>query len=112
MKHLTSVSWILPAILGCISVLTVANGADYKICPGAELKPILKKVQPGDSIVLEDGNWRDAQLKFELIYGSADAPIHIRAQTAGQSFSRVRPSSGCRASTLFCQGLFFEIPRT
>ena len=48
------------------------------------MDPWDQQVSPGDSIVLENGQWNDAKLKLERLPGTAKAPIHVRAQTAGQ----------------------------
>ena len=61
-----------------------ARAAEYAVAPDTDLKPVLKQVKAGDSIVLQNGVWVDADLKFEQLPGTSDAPIHIRAGTPGK----------------------------
>jgi hypothetical protein len=49
----------------------------------AELAAALARVQPGDTIVLADGTWRDAQVALTAA-GTAGAPVTVRARTPGR----------------------------
>ncbi len=57
---------------------------EYFLTPETDMKPLLKQVQAGDVFILGNGRWQDVRLKFELLPGTVDAPIHIRAETPGQ----------------------------
>ena len=65
------------------------------------------QARPGDSILLADGTWRDAELLF-CAAGTAGAPITLRAQTPGgvvlTGHSRVRLGG----QHLVVSGLFFN----
>ena len=52
--------------------------------PGQDVEDFAKQVSAGDVIVLKNGVWQDADLKFEQLPGTADKPIVIRAETPGQ----------------------------
>ena len=60
------------------------SAVEIRITPGSDLKPILKQVRPGDVIVLANGTWTDPELTFESLSGTAEQPILIRAESAGQ----------------------------
>lgn len=47
-----------------------------------ELKAAISAAQPGDAIVLADGEWRDAEIDFSA-EGTQQAPIILAAQTPG-----------------------------
>lgn len=61
-----------------------AAAREYRIAPDSDVKSVLKNLVAGDSVILENGTWRDSNLKFELLPGTAEAPIHIRAETPGR----------------------------
>lgn len=49
----------------------------------AELKAAAAKAGPGDTIVMADGEWKDAEIVFDG-GGTAVAPITLKAQSAGR----------------------------
>ena len=70
-----------------------ANGRDFLARNSSEMKDVVRQLQPGDSVVLADGTWQDADLLLEA-GGTAEDPITLRAATPGQvkmtGHSRVR----------------------
>lgn len=52
--------------------------------PKSEVKPVLKKAEAGDVIILKNGTWKDTKLRFERLMGSEGKPIHIRAESPGK----------------------------
>ena len=74
------VAWVI-AIDACVGV---GRAEVYSISPGANEESVVKRIAAGDSIVLQDGTWRDADLKFERLAGAPNAPIRIRAKTPGK----------------------------
>jgi len=59
-------------------------GGEIRITPETDLKSAIKGVQPGDVIVIANGTWTDPKLSFEALAGTAERPIHIRAETPGK----------------------------
>lgn len=57
---------------------------EIRITPETELKSVLKKASPGDSIVLANGVWNDSELRFEGLIGTAEKPIQICAESPGK----------------------------
>ncbi len=49
----------------------------------AELQRAIKRAQPGDVIIMEDGRWTDADIRFEA-QGAVGDSIYLRARTPGQ----------------------------
>ena len=78
-RYCCQLTWLLPMLL----TLTEVTAAEFTIGPGDDALSVVKKVQAGDTILLSDGQWIDAELKFERLQGEPDAPITIRAATSG-----------------------------
>lgn len=75
--------------LAVLLILALADGggtfaAEFILTPQTDVKVLLKKIAAGDSLILENGTWVDADLKFELLPGTVQQPVTIRAETAGQ----------------------------
>ena len=65
-------------------LLTSALGAaERPVSDAAGIVAAAKAAQPGDVIILRDGVWKDADIRFEA-QGTLDAPITLRAQTPGK----------------------------
>lgn len=79
-KCVKSVLLIAVALSATLSL----DAAEHIVTPDTDLKPVLKQVKSGDSVVLQNGMWIDADLTFEELPGTSEAPIHIRAQTPGK----------------------------
>ena len=56
----------------------------HRVNSETDLKKLCKKVVAGDSIVLENGTWKDVELEFDGLSGTADSPISIVAETPGK----------------------------
>jgi poly(beta-D-mannuronate) lyase len=72
-----------------------------------ELKTLLKTVQPGDTLLLADGTWTDADIVFDAD-GTADRPITLRAQHPGQFFLTGQSSIRIGGRHLVIDGLCFK----
>ncbi len=66
-----------------IEVRNVQAG-ELLLQPGQDVEDFAKQISPGDVVVLKDGVWKDAELKFERLPGTAEKPIVIRAETPGK----------------------------
>lgn len=91
--------WLAPASL---------RGDEWEITPESNLKELTKQIRAGDSIVLADGEWRDVDLKFELLQGTAQLPITIRAQTPGGVVLTGRSTLRISGQYLVVSGLQFR----
>jgi poly(beta-D-mannuronate) lyase len=79
--------------------LLVANQAQYKAA--------VKKAQPGDTIILADGEWRDFQIVFTGS-GSAAKPISLTAQTKGKVLLTGQSNLRIGGQHLLVSGLVFK----
>ncbi len=59
-----------------------AAAKDYLVDSQKDYQKALKKIKPGDAIVLKDGEWEDFQIIFEG-KGKKDAKLTLRAETPG-----------------------------
>ncbi|NND98670.1 MAG: hypothetical protein HKN47_15215 [Pirellulaceae bacterium] len=84
MKHCTH-----RVVIACVVLIVAMRSSsvlakDFSISLGSDVEPIVAGVAAGDSLVVSNGTWKNAELKFERRSGTADAPIHIRAESAGK----------------------------
>ncbi|PPV00080.1 poly(beta-D-mannuronate) lyase [Xanthomonas hyacinthi] len=62
-----------------------ADAADILVATPAEYRAATGALQPGDHVILANGEWRDFQIVFAGT-GTAAQPIRLSAQTPGQVF--------------------------
>lgn len=72
-----------------------------------ELKKAIKEAKPGDDIVLQDGVWKDVQIKFKA-NGEEGKPITLRAQTPGKVFIEGESNVRIGGSYLNVKDLYFR----
>lgn len=60
------------------------RAAEYILQQGDDEELLAKKLQPGDTVLLANGDWRDTELKFELLQGTQQSPIMIAARSDGK----------------------------
>ena len=71
----------------CVLALSFADtalGKQHRIDAGSDLKQVLKRVEPGDEILIANGVWEDYPFRFDSLNGTPDQPIRIRAENPGQ----------------------------
>ena len=80
------VTMLTRTLLCSLFVFLVDNlpATEIRITPDTDLKSVLRRVEPGDSIVLANGTWKDPKLRFETLAGTAERPIRIHAELPGQ----------------------------
>jgi hypothetical protein len=73
-----------PALLAflCVAALTSAPAAQITVNTPAELQVAAAQARPGDTLLMRDGVWNNADLLFAA-NGSNGAPVTLRAQTLG-----------------------------
>ena len=71
------------AFLLCL-IIQSSPAAEFRINPDTRLETALVRVSAGDSIVLANGIWKDPELRFERLGGTAKNPILIRAESPGK----------------------------
>lgn len=96
--------WLVWALLAMPAV-----AKDFPVADVAELKAALKSVQPGDHVVLREGEWRDASLLFRA-QGTEAAPITLRAATPGKTVIAGKSTLRLSGEHLVVEGLLFKDP--
>lgn len=82
-------------------------GREFSARTADEVNQASLQARPGDSLILADGTWRDAELLF-CSTGTADAPITLRAQTPGRVVLTGHSRLRLGGKHLVVSGLFFH----
>jgi poly(beta-D-mannuronate) lyase len=72
-----------------------------------ELKTAITNASPGTNIILKDGVWKDAQIKFYGL-GTEQKPITLRAETPGKVFFEGKSYLHLGGEYLIVDGLYFR----
>jgi poly(beta-D-mannuronate) lyase len=89
---------ILTSILSSATTISVRNST--------ELHEAAKKAHPGDTILLKNGNWNDAELNLQC-EGTAENPVVFLAETAGKVLITGKSRLAIGGSYIIVDGLFF-----
>ena len=102
MKNILIVSlFFLTLSFSTIEVKTI------KVKTAEELKTAIKVAVAGDEIVLANGSWKDIQIQF-YGKGTKDAPIVLRAETAGKVSIEGVSNLKIGGTFLVVKGLYFK----
>jgi len=92
-------------------VLTITStavlGAKTQVSTENELVAAIESVQPGDTIVMNDGIWKDLEIDFDG-NGTESDPIVLMANTTGQVFLEGNSSLNMGGNYLVVNGLVFQ----
>lgn len=86
---------------------TTAVSREVLVNTPKEFKQALNTLQPGDVVLLRDGEWRDAELVIEA-NGTAEAPITVRAEHPGRVLLTGNSSIRLGGSHVVLDGLCFK----
>lgn len=98
------------AILTVAMLVSTAHPAlarDLLVTDQAQYGAAIKKAQPGDTIILADGEWRDFRIVFTGT-GTAAEPITLTAQTKGKVFITGQSNLRLGGRHLVVSGLVFR----
>lgn len=98
------------AVLTVAMLASAAHPAlarDLLVTDQAQYKAAVKKAQPGDTIILADGEWRNFQIVFTG-NGSAAKPIALTAQTKGKVTITGQSNLRIGGQHLLVSGLVFK----
>ena len=103
-------AWAL--VVHCAVVLALqaaapVNAAQYLVTDQKQYSEAVKRLEPGDSVVLANGEWRD----FEIVFrgnGLPGRPISLTAQTKGKVFITGRSNLKIGGEHLVVSGLVFR----
>ena len=90
-----------------VSAAHPALARDLLVTDQAQYKAAVKKAQPGDTIILADGEWRDFQIVFTGA-GTAAKPIALTAQTKGKVLVTGQSNLRIAGKFLLVSGLVFK----
>lgn len=92
-----------------ILLISCSNQSTSKIFVGSpgELIAAIEHAKPGDVITLKNGTWTDVQIMFEA-EGTAQAPVILKAETAGQVFIEGQSDLSLAGNYLIVDGLYFR----
>ncbi|MDP5060360.1 MAG: alginate lyase, partial [Maribacter sp.] len=74
---------LLATLLLLISCAENSNDRAITVNDINELNTAISKAEPGDEIVMANGDWKDVTIKF-IAYGNEPKPITLRAETPGK----------------------------
>ena len=97
---------VLPLLIGCVTCVG-AQAASQLVKSEAEYKRAVKTLQPGDSIVLANGEWKDFEISF-VGMGTKDKPITLTAQEKGKVIVSGRSNLRLGGEYLVVSGLVFK----
>ncbi len=100
----------IKAVLTAAMLVSTAHPAlarDMLVSDQAQYKAAVKKAQPGDNIILADGEWRDFQIVFTGT-GTAAKPITLMAQTKGKVLVTGQSNLRIGGQHLLVSGLVFK----
>ena len=84
-----------------------ASAAEIRVTSQQEYRDAVKTLQPGDTIVLADGEWRDFEILF-IGEGTAERPITLTAETKGQVLITGQSNLRIAGKYLVVSGLVFK----
>ncbi len=104
MRHLPNYfsMLLLIAALSCATEQQTGTVKDV-----AEFEEMLRNVQPGDSIVLANGTWTDAELLFDA-NGTAEKPITLTVEEKGKVILEGASNLRIAGEHLIVKGLVFK----
>lgn len=104
-KSLFCFLWVLFAIV------TTSYGAKVLVSTQSELNSAIEAAQPGDTISMAKGQWKDIEIDFDG-NGTATDPIVLMAENIGQVFIEGNSSLDMGGQYLVVNGLTFQNGQT
>ncbi|HEY3836580.1 MAG TPA: polysaccharide lyase 6 family protein [Bryobacteraceae bacterium] len=89
-----------------VAAVGAARGTE-PVADASQLKEAMRKAVPGDTVLLRDGVWTDADLTIEA-EGTPGRPITIRAQTPGRTILTGHSRIRIGGRHLVVDGLYFN----
>ena len=86
-----------------------ALAKDIPLADAASFAAAAQTVNAGDTLILKDGTWADAQLKLHA-EGTAAKPVTIKAQTPGKVILTGSSRLSVGGSHIIVDGLWFQNP--
>ncbi len=97
-----------PTLLA-LALAIPALARDIPIADAAAFTAAAQSITAGDTLILKDGTWADAQLKLHAA-GTAAKPVTIKAQTPGKVIFTGTSRLSVGGSHIIVDGLWFQNP--
>ena len=95
-------------VIGCLAaVIASAQAVDHPVTSAAEFASAVAKAQPGDTITLREGEWKDAEFFFNA-NGTADKPVTLQAAKPGATILTGQSRLRFGGDHLVVSGLYFK----
>lgn len=94
-------------VISLFSCENNSNSTGNIVSNSDELNTAIKNAQAGDEIVLSNGTWKDLEIEFTTS-GTADNPIVLRAETAGEVFIEGQSYLKFGGDYIQITGLYFQ----
>lgn len=115
MNRFTSLIFCFAFLLGCTTTSNIAEtvstvsslSKQIPVTTNTELAAAIKNAEPGDVIVMSNGTWEDAEIKFKA-KGTETNPITLKAETAGEVFIEGLSRLQLSGEHLIVEGLYFR----
>ena len=98
---------LLPLFMLFLTFGKANDAVSTKVTTAEELKSAIKTASPGDEIIMANKTWNDIQIVFQA-EGTKDAPIILRAETAGKVFIEGVSNLKIAGKYLEVHGLYFR----
>lgn len=98
-------------VLALITLMASCTTEPILVNNAEELKTSIENAKPGDQIIMANGVWKDVEIIFTG-QGTEQAPITLKAETAGEVFIEGESSLKFGGEYLVASGLYFRNGRT
>ncbi|OGU67505.1 MAG: hypothetical protein A2499_11100 [Stygiobacter sp. RIFOXYC12_FULL_38_8] len=85
----------------------ILSAEEYKVSNAGEIKSVLKKIQPGDKVIMANGEWNDVSIVFDA-GGTKEKPITLCAETKGKVILKGNSTLKIAGDYLIVDGLNFQ----
>ncbi|KAF0139863.1 MAG: poly(beta-D-mannuronate) lyase [Stygiobacter sp.] len=90
-----------------ILTIGIISAEEFKVSNAGEIKSVLKKIQPGDKVIMVNGEWKDASIIFDAD-GTKEKPITLCAETHGKVILNGNSTLKIAGDYLIVDGLNFQ----
>ena len=97
---------VLCAVFTFLSNSENSNAQGIHVKDITELNEAIEKANPGDEIIMANGNWEDVQIRL-VGYGKEKEPITLRAETDGEVIIKGKSDLKLGGEYLVVKGLYF-----
>lgn len=90
-----------------ILTIGILSAEEYKVSNAGEIKSVLKKIQPGDKVIMANGEWNNVSIIFDAD-GTKEKPITLCAETHGKVILNGNSTLKIAGDYLIVDGLNFQ----